>query len=251
MESHEEMGKEMNIEIITSFNQRYYDLIGHESLATFLQHWPNELKITCYVEGMTLPQQARVQQVGFDQLPKEYWDLQQAEVKDRVKTFGKKAWSVIHAMYNTSADWVVWLDSDVITTKSVTQEILKTVLPSNVLATYMGVTYLTTKTGELGNWLVPETGVFAINCKHPKFDAFRTEYRRRYVDMDRSELRRFYDNDVFGAAVRSVTANYNDLCKDFTKPYKTPLRHTVLGPYLHHYKAKHSKDNFAQLTDDQ
>jgi hypothetical protein len=61
----------MNIEVITSFNQKYYDLIGYESLATWLQHWPQELSITCYVEGMELPEQRRVNQIGFDRLPQE------------------------------------------------------------------------------------------------------------------------------------------------------------------------------------
>lgn len=241
----------MNIEVITSFNQKYYDLIGHESLASFLRHWPRDMSITCYVEEMTLPDQVRVQQIGFDQLPAEYWQLQTAEVKDRVKTFGKKAWSVIHAMYNSSADWIFWIDSDVITTKDLDRTMIESVLDSKFLAMYMGVHYNTTKDGRTGDWLVPETGVFAVNCRHPKFNAFRHEYRRRYIEMDRTGLRRFYDNDVFGAAVRCVGADYNDLCAEFKKAYKTPLRHTVLGPYLHHYKAKHSKDDFAQQAEDQ
>ena len=36
-----------------------------------------------------------------------------------------------------------------------------------------------------------------------------------------------------------------DLCKGFTKLYKTPMRHTILGPYMKHYKAKHSKADFS------
>lgn len=239
----------MSIEVITSFNQKYYDLIGHESLSTFLKYWPGNMSITCYVEGMQLPTQSRVNQIDFSQLPQAYWDLQNnTSVKSRVKTFGKKAWSVIHAMYNSSADWIMWLDSDVISTQSIEPVLLKSVLPDSALATYMGVTYTSTKDGREGNWLVPETGVFAVNCRHQQFDKFREEYRRRYVELDRANLRRFYDNDVFGAAIRAVPAEYNDLCKNFTKAYKTPLRHTVLGPYLHHYKAKHSKDDFAQLA---
>jgi len=239
------------IEVITSFNQRYYDLIGYESLATWLKYWPTDMEITCYVEGMTLPSQSRVNQVGFDQLPKEYWDLQNAEIKERTKTFGKKAWSVIHAMYHSQADWIFWIDSDVITTATVDHKLLKSVLDKNSLAMYMGVTYSETKDGIEGHWLVPETGIFAVNCRHPRFDEFRAEYRRRYVDMDRADLRRYYDNDVFGAAVKSIQAQYTDLCCNFKKGYKTPLRHTVLGPYLHHYKAKHSKDDFAQGAEDQ
>lgn len=249
----------MNIEVITSFNQKYYDLIGSHALESFLRFWPPELKITCYVEEMTIPDQNRVirfnrqriVEIGFDQLPPDYWHLQNSEVKDRVKTFGKKAWSFIHAMHQTTADWLLWLDADVLTTKPITHQLLAQILPSSALATYMGVTYTETKDGIVGNWLVPETGVFAVNCQHAEFEHLRNQYQQRYVNMDSTGLRRFYDNDVFGAVVRSVSAEYNDLCKHIDKPYKTPLRHTVLGDYLHHYKAKHSKDHFAQLWLDQ
>lgn len=249
----------MNIQVITSFNQKYYDLIGHHCLNTFIRHWPEHINITCYVEEMTVPTQDRVirfnahrfDQIDFGQLPQAYQQLQTSDLKDRVKTFGKKAWSFIHAMHHTTADWLLWLDADVITTNVVSDQLLADVLPNNVLATYMGVTYTHTKDGKPGNWLVPETGVFAVNCQHSQFGAFRNSYQRRYVNLDSTGLRRFYDNDVFGSVVQSVPADYNDLCQHFVKPYKTPLRHTVLGAYLHHYKAKHSKDDFAQALLDQ
>jgi hypothetical protein len=38
----------------------------------------------------------------------------------------------------------------------------------------------------------------------------------------------------------------NDLCTVFQKGYKTPLRHTVLGEYLIHHKAKHSKAEYSK-----
>jgi hypothetical protein len=116
---------------------------------------------------------------------------------------------------------------------------------------YMGVTYTTDKSGNPGSWLVPETGVFAVNTRHAKFETFRNEYRRRYVERDHADLRRFYDNDVFGAAINLADAPVYDLCAGFAKPYKTPLPHTVLGDYLTHYKAKHSKAEYQADTDDQ
>ena len=57
------------IEIITSFDQRYHDLIGKDCVNSFLEHWPEDLSITCYVEGFRLPEHPRVRQIDFDQLP--------------------------------------------------------------------------------------------------------------------------------------------------------------------------------------
>ena len=158
--------------------------------------------------------------------------------------------NVIDGYYNdsiSSVDFIVWLDADVITVQTLPIELLQRVLQCEDLAMYMGVTYVTDKSGNPGSWLVPETGVFAVNTQHEDFAAFRAEYCRRYHQRDQSGLRRFYDNDVFGAALLAVPdAEVFDLCESFSKKYKTPLRHTILGDHLIHYKAKHSKAEYNQ-----
>lgn len=239
----------MNIEVITSFDQRYYDMIGRESLESWLHHWPSHMNITVYVEQFELPPQPRVRQISFDQLPTEYLQFQAEPVKARVHTFAKKAWCFIHAMLNSNADRIMWLDADVITTQQIDLALLHHIMPDSVLSTHMAVRYQDDKAARSGSWLVPETGVFVINTQHKKFSQFRQEYRRRYVENDSQGLRRFYDNDVYGAVLEHLQPPVLDLCADLKKPYKTPLKHTVLGPYLHHYKAKHSKDWFVQTRD--
>jgi hypothetical protein len=234
----------MNIEIITSFNQRYYDLIGKDCVETWLKYWPKELTLTCYVEEFHLPEHPRLKQISFDVFKSEYYEFQSTSNK-QVQKFAKKAWSFIHAMENSTADRIVWLDADVLSVDHLPLKLLQDVLPSNVLSTHMGVTYTAAKDGSPGRWFVPETGFFAVNTHHPQFKEFASEYKRHYVERDNTMLRRFYDNDVYGHVFEKLKAPGNDLCKDFTKGYKTPLRHTVLGPYIEHYKAKHSKHEFS------
>jgi hypothetical protein len=240
------MGQEMNIEVITSFNQHYYDLIGKKSLGSWLTHWPTSLSITCYVEDMRLADHARVRQIDFDQLGHDYRSFQAAAVKGRMHIFAKKAYSVIHAMNHSMADRIMWLDADVLTKQDVPLDLLHSIMPDHVLSTHMGVTYTESKTGRKGPWLVPETGVFVINARHAMFDLFRQEYQRRYQERDFDDLRRGYDNDVYGATITKFDVPSLDLCSGLKKAYKTPLKHTVLGAYLDHYKAKHSKNYFAE-----
>ena len=234
------------IEIITSFDKRYYDLIGKDCVSSFLELWDPEFSLTCYTEGFQLDPHDRIKQIDFNtQADPEYHRLQQdTEYGVQVKKFSKKAFSVIHAMYHSTADWILWLDADVVTMKSLPAHLILDCMRSEDLSMYMGVTYTTDKSGNPGSWLVPETGVFAVNTRHEKFEEFRNEYRRRYVERDHADLRRFYDNDVFGAALNLADAPVYDLCEGFAKPYKTPLPHTVLGEYLIHYKAKHSKAEY-------
>lgn len=233
----------LKIEVITSFNQTYYDLIGKDCVESWLKYWPNDMNLTCYVEEFKLPENKRLKQISFDEFPEEYYTFQQ-DANKQVKKFAKKAWSLIHAMNNSSADRVVWLDADVLTVNYIERTFIESILPNTALSTHLGVTYFSSKDGKPGKWFVPETGFFAVNTRHQDFDFFRSEYKRIYVEKDIINLRRFYDNDVYGYVIEKSSAEVFDLCKDLHKPYKTPMRHTVLGPYLSHYKAKHSKAEF-------
>lgn len=249
LESYEKVGQTMKIEVITSFNQYYYDLIGKDSIRSWLEHWPIDLELTCYVEEMYLPDIPRIKQIGFDQLDEDYHAFQQTSFKSRVHTFSKKAYSLMHAMYHSRADRIMWIDADVITTKKIEHSLLESIMPEEVVSTHLGVRYTETKSGHKGDWLVPETGVFILNTRHASFDLFRNEYSRRYRERDFQGLRRGYDNDVYGATIQKFDLPSLDLCSSLKKSYKTPLKHTVLGEYLHHYKAKHSKDYFASMPD--
>jgi hypothetical protein len=233
-----------NIEVITSFNQYYYDLIGRDAVETWLTYWPKNMTLTCYVEEFKISENPRLKQISFDSFEKEYFEFQETSNK-QVKKFAKKAWSFIHAMYNSSADRIIWLDADVLHISPINENFISSLLPDNVLSTHMGVTYSTAKDGSPGRWFVPETGFFAVNTKHKLFDEFRKEYRRHYIEQDHKDLRRFYDNDVYGYVFEKLKAPGLDLCSGFNKPYKTPMRHTVLGKYMEHYKAKHSKAGFS------
>jgi hypothetical protein len=234
------------IEVITSVNQRYWDTIGRDCVESWLAYWSTDFRLTVYTEEFQLPDYGdRITQIDFGQLDPDYWRLQQEDLHDSIKRFAKKAYSFIHAMHHSSSRWIIWLDADVITQQRVNWSTWRKILDKSYLSAYLGVTYTTDKQGNPGNWLVPETGVFAVNQRNPDYEQFRAEYLRRYRQRAYQDLRRFYDNDVFGAAIRSVPmTQVNDLCAGFAKPYKTPLKHTVLGPYLTHYKAKHSKAEY-------
>lgn len=235
----------LNLEIITSFSEEYYQKIGKDSVESWLKFWPTDLKLTCYVEGnFEIIDDPRIKKIDFEVT--EYTKfLERGKIGGQERKFAKKAFSFIHSMQTTAADRIVWIDADVISVGNLTRSFVESLLPNNVLSTHMGVTYWEKKDGTPGRWYVPETGFFAVNTRHPKFANFRDEYRRRYLEHDQSNLRRFYDNDVYGYVLEELNTETLDLCRDFTKPYKTPLRHTVLGPYIHHYKAKGAKADYA------
>lgn len=244
------MGTKM-ITTITSVNQRYYDLIGRDCIESWLRLWPSHMDLTVYVEQFQLPTHPRVRQIPFDQLHADYFAFQADPNNNQSeKKFAKKAYCFMHAMQTVKQGWILWLDADVVSIDQQPETFWSDLLVRRAGAMYMGVNYTLDKQGREGSWLVPETGVFAVNVEHPDFGDFHQEYCRRYHERDRTGLRRFYDNDVFGVALgRMRSVDHADLCHGFAKPYKTPLPHTVLGQYLIHYKAKHSKAEYSQPTE--
>jgi len=239
----------MKMEIITSFNDRYYNVIGHECVSTWLKHWPKSLELTCYVEEFRLAAQPRIKQIDFNELPKEYFDFQKSNESDRVKLFAKKAYSVIHAMKNSQADRVIWIDADNIFFKDIPIEFLENLCSDDTLATFMGVWHNQDKSDKFGKqFFSAETGFFILNKAHRGFEKFADRYTEYYDKHITEGLRRFYDGEVFGAVVKEFENQYkfNDLCGTFDKKYKSPMKHTVLGEYMHHYKSKHSKEDFSK-----
>ncbi len=235
----------LNLEIITSFSEDYYNKIGKDCIETWLQYWPTDLSIRCYVEGtFNIIKDKRVINVPFEVTEYQKF-LDRGKIGGQERKFAKKAFSFIHSMQTTSADRIIWIDADVISIGNLDKNFIESLLPNQVLSTHMGVTYYEKKDGTPGRWYVPETGFFAVNTRHPEFARFRDEYRRRYLEHDQKDLRRFYDNDVYGRVLEEINTDTYDLCSKFTKPYKTPLRHTVLGPYIHHYKAKGAKADWS------
>lgn len=237
-----EIGNEfvMKIEVITSFNQEYYNNIGHACVASWLQYWPADYMLTCYVEEFCLPDHPRINQIDFTELGESYRQFQSSDEKGRVKTFAKKAYSVIHAMEHSQADRIIWLDADVLTTSPIPKSVVESLCPDNTLATYMQVYH--EKDGR--EWVSAETGVFVLNTRHIEFTKFAQRYRQYYDEHIKTNLRRFYDGEVFGAVANEFNSSLKDLCAGFKKKYKTPLRHTILGLYLNHYKSKHNKESF-------
>jgi hypothetical protein len=236
------------IDVITSFNKSYYELIGKESVDSWLKYWPTNMTLTCYVEEFTLPEHPRLKQISFDHLSPSYFEFQKSSENDRVKLFAKKAYSVIHAMENSTADRIIWMDADVISEQPLSLDFLEKLCPENTLTTFMGVWHHKTR-GNASSELMfsAETGFFILNPKHPLFKKFASRYREYYDNHITTNLRRFYDGEVFGAVTKEFKdkAVMNDLCFAFPKPYKTPIRHTVLGKFLAHYKSKGLKDSFS------
>lgn len=234
----------IKIDVVTSFNKSYYERIGKYSITTWLKYWPKEIKMLCYVEDCYLENHERIIQIPLSSLDLEFHNFMNNEnYKNRTKTFAKKGYSWVDAVERSNADWLIWLDADLMTKQPITYEVLEKFCDSNLLSSFMGVWY-EGKRDETGKDILfdkpkfgSETCIYFFNLKHPDAKNFARRYKEYYSKGITHNLRRFIDTDVYGACVLEYENNGAKFYNFNPGNYKTPLPRTALHPYLQHLKA--------------
>ena len=230
---------------ITSLNQEYYDKCGKACIETFRTFWPENVELIVYNEDMVKPPKIRgVSWMNWDKLGKDYTDFISRSDNSKIIQFSKKAFPVIHAMANIECDRLIWIDADVASTAQMHPRFLEMISQDDVLSSHFGVWHdWPSDEDPARRSFSCETGFFIVNKNHPMFTLMAARYREYYVRDLGYDLRRFYDGEVYGAVVaemETLGAKLMELNDNYR--YKSPIPRSILGPYIHHYKAG-LKDN--------
>lgn len=156
----------------------------------------------------------------------------------KVINFAKKGYTVIHALENSTADRMIWLDADAMFKKHFNPDIIERVLKNN-LSAHLGVTH------DDGEFTI-ESGVFFVNLKHPGVKSFATHYRKYYDNDICQGMGRFYDSNVQGHAVKDCEKEGITFTEmNLRKKGNTPLKGSMIEEWVGHFKGKKTKQNNA------
>ena len=144
--------------VVTTFNSRGYKEYGKSCLETFLRHWPKEVSLLVYAEDVKIdeddPRLILINQAEcfpkliefrqrFREDPRANGILSSEAIYDfrwdAVK-FSNKVFAVADAIRRCQpvADHLIWLDADTVTHRSIPQEFLDGIAPTNSeLASYL------------------------------------------------------------------------------------------------------------------
>ena len=225
----------MKYAFITSMNEKYYHKCGKNMLDSCSK---NLKEFSLYVYNEDFNPEHNVILMDWN-LGEEYNKFNQRwPKKSAVSKFGKKGFSIIHAMNNIDCDFLIWLDADCVVEQPITQEFLETLVSDKFLSSHFSVYH--EANGK--RYHSCETGFFILNKNHKKFDKFKEIYTSIYVNDDSKNLRRFYDGEVYGETVNRLDGP----CMNNLNPgqHKTPMPRSVLKGYVSHYKGKSLKDKF-------
>lgn len=224
----------ISVEFFTSMDQAYYNHCGRAMLESFVRFHKKKC-INLYNEDNFNPMIDNVKLQGWN-LGYEYRSFQRRWEKDnkRVRQFAKKGFSIIHAMNNLDADRIVWLDADSIIKNPFHPQFIEILCNNHILSVHFGVNHVVNDK----SYFSCETGFFILNKRHVQFERFKEVYSDIYHNDKHSDLRRFYDGEVYGKTVsilESEGAKMIDLNPG--QKHKSPIPRSLLAPYVTHNKA--------------
>lgn len=218
---------------ITSMDKAYWDKAGKAMLQSYKKHLSDMMPMYCYNENGFNVKIKTVTPMGWDLGPK-YTHFISSTSNAKVRNFGKKAFSIIHALSNVDCDKLIWFDADTIIKMKFNWHLLDLIAPDDVLSTHFGVKH--NQDGK--TYFSCETGFFILNMKHPAIKDFRELYTNIYVEKQTQGLRRFYDGEVYGKVVQVLEKQGVKMMElNPEQRHKTCIPRSVLAPYLSHYKA--------------
>lgn len=222
--------------IITGMSRSYYDNIGKSMVESWLSYWPKEFELTIYSEDdISFLESSRIKIIHLNTLGEKYIKFQNADykkskLKDRMKTYAKKAFPIIENLSLDSGK-LIWIDADVITINKINVDWLDSLIAEDSFSAHLGCPQSV--------YYSVETGFFIINLENKFKDEFKKRYENVYYNLDFTNMKKPYDGDTFGRIITELKDipgfNYTELSPDIN--IKSPFNLVFEGK-MYHYKAK-------------
>ena len=143
-----------SLEVITTYNKKYYDICGKKMIETFIKYWPKDVHLYAYWQQQEpeifadnvhyidlYEQNPHLQRFVFEnQLDQVKNGLINGEYdfqRDGVK-FSHKVFAQTHRIKHTKADVLLYLDADTYTHTTPNLDYLDSIMPEDHLCTYFG-----------------------------------------------------------------------------------------------------------------
>jgi hypothetical protein len=240
---------------VTSMHQPYYDHIGKHMISSWQKYWPKDIDLYLYAEKMSVNfDDPRIKKIDWDSVCYNDWSEFAVKTQDsNAHKFGKKGWASLHGWKNIDAEYIIWVDADVLSHKELTLDILEKTLNFNQLVGLFDTLYQF-KDGIRETWSA-ESGYVIINKQHKDFSEFIKKYEEYYrLPSKPDKIVRWWDNEILMLTASHFMDNVHDLSQyRRTSKTQTPLNHCFLGDYISHFKAKskkhHSQEEFIDFTE--
>jgi hypothetical protein len=261
-----------SLQVITTFPQNRWDVYAKRMLQSHIDYWPDNVKITAYHEGPTPDlHHEKIEYVNTEKVnpdlvafknrhkndPVANGELQEiaggarrhpnAGNNDRGKgsylwdavRFAHKTFAVDHAIKNIDVDYVLWLDADTYTFRSIPKDFVTNLLPFDKLVNYLG----------RGN-KYPECGWVCYNRRHVLIKKFMDTWTNLYKQDTIFKELEWHDSYIFWQVLKRVAPEHGvDIGKGAGAKGHHIFINSVLGAYLDHMKGKRKAKGKSSASD--
>lgn len=239
---------------MTSMHQPYYDHIGRHMIESWQKYWPADIDLYLYAEKMNFSSDdPRIVVVDWDSACYGGWHEFSKKTDDgNALKFGKKGWASLHGWKNIDAEFIIWLDADLLFSNPINEEVLLKTINKDQLVSLFDTDYQR-KEPIRTHWSA-ESGYVAVNKLHPEFQNFIKRYEEIYrLDKKPDEIVNWWDNETLMLAAKDFLPHIHDLSQyRTTNKTQTPMNHSFLGGYMSHFKGKskksRTKEEFVNFT---
>jgi hypothetical protein len=230
----------MNYNVLTSFNEKYWNEIGETTIFQLDTNWDDNSSIFLYHELNPIPKNnlsAKISWIDLystcPDLPKfvEKWkDHPKANGAKNYRTnavkFVHKTFAIWHRAKIQKTGWLIWLDVDAFVYKKIDDQFLRRVCPQDKMISYMG------RPGKFS-----ECGWIGFNLDHPETINFIHEWEDLYLSGDFINLKETHDSFTFDHI--RIKWNRPELFFNINSQAKTnknPFSQSLIGTNIVHAK---------------
>lgn len=237
--------------VVTTFNADGYQRYGSRMVETFLKNWPQHVTLQAYAENCNVTQtapnlqvvdllQASPELVAFKNrwrgIPKANGDVSADPVRSKRRDAGKgfkwdavrfshKVYAIFHAAKHTDADWLIWMDADMVCHSEMSMKFLNIMCDPYYDLCFLG------RTGKYS-----ECGLYAVNLKTHMGQLFLSRFQEFYDHDTIFEFPEWHDSYVFDEVRASMQCKELNWSAGIVNGEGHPLINCAWGSYLDHLK---------------
>lgn len=239
--------------VVTSFNAEGYKRYGKNFVDTWLQYWPESVRLTVFYEGeesdFDLVRGVSWHPIETVEFLQDYMEslrfpIMHGIVGDRYDInydarMARKSFIQAHAAKKYGGK-VFWIDADVVTKKHVPERFLDDCLPEEALACFLG----------RDGWYFTESGFIGFNADHPVAKKFFKNYVHAFIvgsiftqapqyDDERRYLGGGWHDCIAFDAIRGLMGNgpeFVNLAARVPAGTMHPFQNCAPGEYMVHLK---------------
>ncbi len=248
----------MTTKVITTFGKTGKDVYGDKFIKTFLKYWPKEINITIYYEDWT-PNilDPRIEYLDIDQaipevnkfrdhchlllesLPSEEKTQKKINWFDKAIRWSFKSFVMYKELEKKESQYVIWLDGDVSTLKSLDPMIAKKVLNGSSFASQLEY---------IKGHKHCESGFVAFDTSHPDCEKIVAHLKKGYNEYAVLSLLKPWDG-FWLAKMLDQNISFYDMNKDKIGSGKTFTNRYIYGVLAHDVgKSKLKNNNLHKTT---